>query len=249
MNKILIILTFVSSIFSQTGFEIAKMVDEAPTPMDMSNKTKMILTNSKGKSRTNAMISKSMAGNKKQLIWFLEPKDDKGVAFFKIEHDDKDDEMRMWLPAFKKVRRISSKKKGDAFMGSDLSYEDLSSRNLDENEYNRLDDEIVNGKDCYVLEITPGKEANSSYSKHVSWIEKASLVGVKEESYDKRGRVEKVKEFTFQILKDYHVIKRVFVKDVQKNHTTEVTFSDVQVDSGIDKNLFQEKNLKRLPRD
>ena len=238
-----------SSVFSQTGFEIAKMVDERPTPMDMSNKTKMILTNSKGKSRTNNMISKSMAGNKKQLIWFLEPKDDKGVAFLKIEHDDKDDEMRMWLPAFKKVRRISSKKKGDAFMGSDLSYEDLSSRNLDENEYNRLDDEVVDGKDCYVLEITPGKVANSSYSKHVSWIEKSSLVGVKEESYDKRGRLKKVKEFTFQILKDYHVIKRVFVKDVQKTHTTEVMFSDVQVDSGIDKNLFQEKNLKRIPRD
>jgi hypothetical protein len=98
------------------------------------------------------------------------------------------------------------------------------------------------------LEITPGKEANSSYSKHVSWIEKSSLKGVKEESYDKRGRLKKVKEFTFQILKDYHVIKRVFVKDVQKTHTTEVTFSDVQVDSGIDKNLFQEKNLKRLPQ-
>ena len=237
-----------SSVFSQTGFEIAKMVDERPTPMDMSNKTKMILTNSKGKSRSNAMISKSMDGNKKQLIWFLEPKDDKGVAFLKIEHDDKDDEMRMWLPAFKKVRRISSKKKGDAFMGSDLSYEDLSSRNLDENDYNRLDDEMVEGKDCYVLEIIPGKEAKSSYSKHVSWIEKSSLMGVKEESYDKRGRLKKVKEFTFQILKDYHVIKRVFVKDVQKTHTTEVTFSDVQVDSGIDKNLFQEKNLKRLPQ-
>ena len=249
MNKILIILTFMSSVFSQTGFEIATMVDEKPTPMDMSNKTKMILTNSKGKSRSNAMISKSIDGNKKQLIWFLEPKDDKGVAFLKIEHDDKDDEMRMWLPAFKKVRRISSKKKGDAFMGSDLSYEDLSSRNLDENDYNRLDDEMVDGKDCYVLEIIPGKEAKSSYSKHVSWIEKSSLMGVKEESYDKRGRLKKVKEFTFQILKDYHVIKRVFVKDVQKTHTTEVTFSDVQVDSGIDKNLFQEKNLKRLPRD
>ena len=180
-------------------------------------------------------------GNKKQLIWFLEPKDDKGVAFLKIEHDNKDDEMRMWLPAFKKVRRISSKKKGDAFMGSDLSYEDLSSRNLDENDYNRLDDEIVDGKDCYVLEITPGKEANSSYSKHVSWIEKSSLMGVKEESYDKRGRLKKVKEFTFQILKDYHVIKRVFVKDVQKTHTTEVTFSDVQVDSALIKIYFKKK--------
>jgi len=249
MKNLTTLIILIGSIFGQSGLEIAKMVDERPTPMDMSNKTKMILTNSKGKSRTNAMASKSVDGNKKQLIWFLEPKDDKGVAFLKIEHDDKDDEMRMWLPAFKKVRRISSKKKGDAFMGSDLSYEDLSSRNLDENNYNRLDDEMVNGKDCYVLEIIPGKEAKSSYSKHVSWIEKSSLMGVKEESYDKRGRLKKVKEFTFQILKDYHVIERVFVKDVQKSHTTEVMFSDVQVDSGIDKNLFQEKNLKRLPRD
>jgi hypothetical protein len=248
MNKILLILTFMSSVFSQTGFEIAKMVDEKPSPMDMSSKTKMILTNKKGKSRSNAMMSKSVDGNKKQIIWFLEPKDDKGVAFLKIEHDNKDDEMRMWLPAFKKVRRISSKKKGDAFMGSDLSYEDLSSRDLDENQYNRLDDGTVNGKDCYVLEILPKAQAKSAYTKHISWIDKLTLMGVKEESYDKRGKLKKKKEYEFQNMKGYHVMKRVYVEDVQKNHSTEVTFSEIEVDSGIRENLFQEKNLKRLPQ-
>jgi hypothetical protein len=248
MNKILLILTFMSSAFSQTGFEIAKMVDEKPSPMDMSSKTKMILTNKKGKSRSNAMMSKSVDGNKKQIIWFLEPKDDKGVAFLKIEHDNKDDEMRMWLPAFKKVRRISSKKKGDAFMGSDLSYEDLSSRDLDENQYNRLDDGTVNGKDCYVLEILPKAQAKSAYTKHISWIDKLTLMGVKEESYDKRGKLKKKKEYEFQNMKGYHVMKRVYVEDVQKNHSTEVTFSEIEVDSGIRENLFQEKNLKRLPQ-
>tara|TARA_B110000914_G_scaffold216647_1_gene221858 strand:+ start:441 stop:1160 length:720 start_codon:yes stop_codon:yes gene_type:complete len=237
-----------SSVFSQTGFEIAKMVDEKPSPMDMSSKTKMILTNKKGKSRSNAMMSKSVDGNKKQIIWFLEPKDDKGVAFLKIEHDNKDDEMRMWLPAFKKVRRISSKKKGDAFMGSDLSYEDLSSRDLDENQYNRLDDGTVNGKDCYVLEILPKAQAKSAYTKHISWIDKLTLMGVKEESYDKRGKLKKKKEYEFQNMKGYHVMKRVYVEDVQKNHSTEVTFSEIEVDSGIRENLFQEKNLKRLPQ-
>ena len=70
----------------------------------------------------------------------MEPKDDRGIAFLKIEHDDKDAEMRMWLPAFKRVRRISAKKRGDSFMGSDLSYEDLSSRELEKNDYKRLDD-------------------------------------------------------------------------------------------------------------
>ena len=244
ISHILILATFV---FGQTGSEIAKMMDEKPTPKDMSNKTNMILTNSKGKSRTNTMASKSMVGNKKQIIWFLEPKDDKGVAFLKIEHDDKDDEMRMWLPAFKKVRRISSKKKGDTFMGSDLSYEDMSNRDISENEYVRLDDETVNEIECYVLEITPKKEAKSAYSKHISWIAKEGLYGVKENSFDKRGELKKRKVFNFQKLKEYYVIERVFVEDIQKYHTTEVTFSEVKVDSGIDKKLFQEKNLKRLP--
>lgn len=234
--------------FGQSGYEIAKWVDEKPTPIDMSNKTSMVLTNSKGKSRTNMMVSKSTNGNKKQIIWFMEPKDDKGVAFLKIEHDDKDDEMRMWLPAFKKVRRISSKKKGDSFMGSDLSYEDLSSRELDEHEYNRLDDEIINGIDCYVMEISPTPKAKSSYSKHVSWIAKNGLYGVKEESYDKRGKLKKRKNFTYEKMKNYFVLQHVFVNDMQKNHSTEVTFTDIQVDSGIEQDLFQEKNLKRLPR-
>jgi len=71
---------------------------------------------------------------------------------------------------------------------------------------------------------------------------------LKEESYDKRGELKKKKEFQYRKLKEYHVMERIYVDDVQKNHTTEITFTDIQVDTGIDKNLFQEKNLKRLPR-
>ena len=248
MKRIITISVLASLLMGQSGIEIAKMVDEKLSPKDMSNKTKMVLTNSKGKTRANTMISKTLDGNKKQIIWFLEPKDDKGVAFLKIEHDDKDDEMRMWLPAFKKIRRISSKKKGDSFMGSDLSYEDMSSRDLKDNDHNRLDDEIINGKDCFVLEVQPKKEAKSSYSKHISWIEKSSLMAIKENSYDKRGQLKKKKEFSHKLLKGYYLMDRVFVEDVQKKHTTEVSFEDIKVDMGIKENLFQEKNLKRMPR-
>ncbi len=214
----MILLTLLmSSAWGQTGIEIAKMVDEKPTPRDMVNTTNMVLTNSKGKTRTNVMMSRSIDGNKKQIIWFLEPKDDRGVAFLKIEHNNKDDEMRMWLPAFKKVRRISSKRKGDAFMGSDLSYEDLTSRDLNEYTYKRLDDELVNSTQCFVLESKPNTSAQSSYSKHNK-------------------------------LKDYYVMNQIRVKDVQKQHTTEVTFESLEVDTGINPALFQEKNLKRIPK-
>ena len=81
----------------------------------------------------------------------------------------------------------------DAFMGSDLSYEDLTSRDLNEYTYKRLDDELVNGTQCFVLESKPNTSAQSSYSKHISWIDQGSLTIVQEHSFDKRGKLKKEK--------------------------------------------------------
>ena len=133
-------------------------------------------------------------------------------------------------------------------MGSDLSYEDLSNRKIADHDYSRLDDQTLNSKLCYVLEISPKKGANSSYSKHISWIEQSSLMILKEQSFDKRGQLKKKKEFFNKELNDYLVMERIFVEDVQKKHSTEVTFAEYKVDTGISIKLFQEKNLKRLPR-
>ena len=115
-NQTLLLFFFITVLYGQSGNDIAKMMDERKQPKDMTSKTTMVLTNSKGKTRTSIIFSQLVDGGNKQILWFLAPADDKGVAFLKIEHNDKDDEMRMWLPAFNKIRRISSKKKGDSFM-------------------------------------------------------------------------------------------------------------------------------------
>lgn len=248
MNKVFLFF-FPLIIWTQPGVELAIMLDQKPSPKNLKNHLEMILTNSKGKSRVNRMISKSMDKNNKQMIWFLYPKDDEGVAFLKIEHKAKDDEMRMWLPAFKKVRRISAKKRGDSFMGSDLSFEDLSNRDLSGNNFNRLENQSVGEKECYVLETIPKIELKSSYSKHISYIEKNTLNIVKELSFDKRGELKKEKYFSYVRLDNYQILKRVFVKDIMMQHTTEILFSKISVDQNIQDDLFHEKNLKRIPRD
>ena len=249
MKKITILLiTIISTSYPQDGMAIAKMVDERKAPQNIVSKTTMLLTNSKGKTRTSTILSKSINNSSKQILWFLNPADDKGVAFLKIEHVDKADEMRMWLPAFKKVRRISSSKKGDSFMGSDLSYEDMTSRALDENNYKRLENDMIDGKECFVLEVVPNAEIKSTYSKHITWVEKETLIAIKEESYDLGGSLRKKKKFFFDSISGYDVINEIFVEDIQKNHTTKLTMDDIKVDSDIDESLFQEKNLKRLPR-
>ena len=244
---IAIIIIVISDIAAQNGFEIVTMVDKREVPKDIISKTTMLLTNSKDKTRTSTILSKSSDNGSKQILWFLSPADDKGVAFLKIEHDNKSDEMRMWLPAFKKVRRISSSKKGDSFMGSDLSYEDMTSRDLEENSYKRLEDDVLDGNNCFVIEVLPNEDIKSTYSRHITWIDKKSLIAVQEESYDLSGQLRKKKQFFFDSISGYDVINKIFVEDVQKNHTTTLTMEDIKVDSGLDHSLFQEKNLKRMP--
>ena len=78
--------------------------------MDLKSENTMVLTNKKGKQKTSKLINKSKDDSKKQMIWFLRPKDDYGISFLKIEQDDEDDYMNMWLPGFKKFGRISSQK-------------------------------------------------------------------------------------------------------------------------------------------
>ena len=185
--KNIILMFFPILVFSQSGRDIAEMIENRPAPDDLINQTVMILTNSKGQTRNHKMISKSKNGSEKQIIWFMEPKDERGIAFLKIEHDNRDDEMRMWLPAFKKVRRISSKKKSDSFMGSDLSFEDLSNRRLNSNDYKRLEDAKWLGIDCYVLETAPKKESKSNYVRQVSWIDKNHMNILKEQSFNKKN--------------------------------------------------------------
>ena len=247
--KNIILMLFPILVFSQSGRDIAEMIENRPVPDDLINQTVMILTNSKGKTRTYKMISKSKNGSEKQIIWFIEPKHDQGISFLKIEHGNKDDEMRMWLPAFKKVRRISSKKKGDSFMGSDLSFEDLSIRGINDNNYKRLEDANLLGRDCYVLETIPKKESKSNYTRHVSWIDKNHMNILKEQSYNRKNKLEKEKYYSYEKKGEYRLIQKVNVKNLIKEQTTEIIFSDIVINSGISDKLFQEMSLRRLPLD
>jgi outer membrane lipoprotein-sorting protein len=249
MKKYISIIVLIVSIsFSQTGFDIAVQIDEKQKPNDMKTNLTMVLTNKRGKTRTSTLRSVTKDDSKKQIIWFLAPADDKGVAFLKIEHEGEDDEMRLWLPAFNKVRRISSKQKADSFMGSDMSYEDMTSRELNEYTYKLAGSEMIDSTEYYILESIPNPELESTYSKHIAWVSKSDYLVVKEESYDNSGRLLKVKLLKYKRLKEYDVPEEIYVENVQKNHNTRLTFDQIEVDTDVSDKLFQEKNLKRIPR-
>lgn len=233
---------------SQSGYELAKAMEDKPTPKDMKANMTMTLTNKQGKSRESTIRSISADNNKRQIIWFLSPPDDKGVAFLKIEHDDEDDEMRLWLPAFNKVRRISSKKKADSFMGSDLSYEDMTSRTLHDYSYKITGEKTLGGVECNILESIPKDGVSRTYSKFITYVSKADLVALRDEAYDIHGDLLKVRTIQYTRQKEYYLPAEIFVENVQTEHSTRLRFTNLEVDTGVEESMFQEKNLKRIPR-
>lgn len=249
MKKYISIFVIMASfVFSQTGLEIAQKIDKKQKPKDMKADLSMVLTNKKGKTRSSTIRSISKDDSKKQIIWFMAPADDKGVAFLKIEHIGKDDEMRLWLPAFNKVRRISSKQKADSFMGSDMSYEDMTTRELDEYTYKLNGGEKINEVDCFILESVPNADLKSEYSKHIAWVSITDYIVLQEESYDRNGKLLKNKIIKYTKQKGYDTPIEMYVENVQKKHNTRLIFDNLELDTGVKDNLFQEKNLKRIPK-
>ena len=233
----------VSSLFSQTGYEIAEKMNNRDAPSDVKSILIMTLKDKRGNTLESKLISHSKDSGEKQMIWFVSPPLDKGISLYKIENENGKDLMKMWLPAFKKIRKISSRKKSENFMNSDLTFEDLYNRSLDDFTY-----EINSPNDSiYVLTSYPKEKLNSSYSKHVSWISSTTLLITKEESYSSKGVLLKTKEIKYTNIDGFDLVKEINVVDVKRKHETHLKFEDMILNSGIEDKDFHEMNLKRIP--
>ena len=229
----------------QTADEIMKRVDTRVVPKDTKSMMKMNLIDSKNQVRQRDLKTYKL-GDKKMMMWFLSPADVKGSSFFKIENDDKDDDMWIYLPALGKVRRIASSATHGSFMGSDFTYEDMGDRNIRDYTYKILKSETIEGKPCWVIESNPKSGVSTDYSKIISWIWKDEYCAVKEESYNKKRTLKKIKTVEMVKIKSYWVPKRFLMNDLSANHKTEMLFDKIEVDTGIDPGIFDQNNMTKI---
>ncbi|MCB0355971.1 MAG: outer membrane lipoprotein-sorting protein, partial [Bdellovibrionales bacterium] len=138
----------------------------------------------------------------KSIITFLWPADVKGSKMLTHTHKKDDDDQWLFLPALKRVKRISSRSKTGSFMGSEFSYEDLSSQEIEKYKYKWLRDEKFNGEDHWVIERFP-IDSKSGYKRQVVWLSKKILHASKVDYYDRKNEL--LKTATFH---DYVKLKR-----------------------------------------
>ena len=180
-------------------------------------------------------------------MFFISPADVRISSFMNWSYDEegKDDDQWIYLPALKKVKRISSDSKSDYFMGSDFTYDDLGDRHPTDDIHKILREEKVNGEDCYVVESTP-KDEEYMYSKTITWIIKDKWIGLMKDFYDEDGEHLKTLSIkSYDKINGYWIITHSQMKNVQKDHTTDMKLDNIKVDSGIASNKFTERMMKR----
>ena len=129
----------------QKGLSIAQEADRRDSGFgSYTNDVKMILRNKQGQESVREIRSKTLeveGDGDKSLVIFDKPRDVAGTALLSFTHKEGPDDQWLYLPALKRVKRISSSNKSGPFMGSEFAYEDLGSQEVDKYTYKWLRDE------------------------------------------------------------------------------------------------------------
>jgi len=158
----------------------------------------MILRDSRGQERVRRLRVRTLErvddGDWTMTI-FDEPADVKGTAMLTYSHGVDLDDQWLYLPALKRVKRISSKKRSGSFMGSEFAFEDLSSIEVEKYTYKYLRKEPCAQLECFVSEWTPAYK-HSGYSRMVVWHDTAEYRIQRTDYYDRRNNLLKTLKYT-----------------------------------------------------
>lgn len=161
-----------------------------------SGRTEMVLIDAHGEKVTRVMRGKTKevkGDGDKSISIFENPKDVKGTKMLTWSHKSKDDDQWLYLPSVRRVKKISSKNKSASFMGSEFSYEDLGSQEVEKYKFKWIKDDKFNGEDVHVIERIPTYK--SGYSKQISYTSKKYSNPLKVEYYDRKKQLLKVALF------------------------------------------------------
>ena len=235
----------------EIGLQVAEAVDESDRGWtDSTANLKMILRNKGGDTSERQLRSRGLEvldDGDKSLIVFDSPRDVKGTAFLSFSHALEPDEQWLFLPALKRVKRISSGNKSGPFMGSEFAYEDMASDEVEKYKYKWLRDEVWNGMNCWVVEQYP-QYKKSGYKRRIVWTDKARLVPVRIDYYDRKDSLLKTLEFTgYNKYLDKHWRPTdMDMVNHQTGKSTTLRWTEFKFQTGLDKRDFSENALKRI---
>ncbi len=257
--KKLALLTLLSTLFlpnawaqtpEEKGLEIATEADRRDTGWkDQQSDLVMVLRNRRGDESRRTIRSKNLevkGDGDKGLSIFDQPRDVKGTAFLSFTHANKPDDQWLYLPALKRVKRISSSNKSGPFMGSEFAYEDISSQEIAKYNYKWIKDETIDGRESFLIERYPTYK-HSGYTRQMAWIDKERYQPNKIMFYDRKNTL--LKTLTYHEFNQYKNQfwrpGRMEMVNHQTGKSTTLTWKNYRFQTGLSERDFNRNSLKR----
>jgi Outer membrane lipoprotein-sorting protein len=237
------------------GLRIAREADRRDSGFgDSSARLTMILMyqpagkNSKPRTSIRKIRSKILevrGDGDKSISIFNEPYDVKGTAMLTYSHKSGNDDQWLYLPAIKRVKRISSANKSGSFMGSEFAFEDISSQEVEKYTYRFIKEEKCNSHDCYVIERVPAYKY-SGYRRQLLWLDKKEYRAIKLEFYDRKNDLLKTQTFSKykKHLNKYWRAHEMLMVNHQNNRSTKLIWENFKFRNGYSNRHFSRNGLK-----
>ena len=214
----------------------------------------LLLTDERGNERQRevAFIERDRDNLRETRLLIQKPLDVKGTAIL-LKSDAKkastEDDIWLYLPALKKVKRLSAANKSGRFVGSEFSYADLEWLRVEDFTYQFLGEESWQGENLYKIEAFPAADdvvKKTGYSKKLLWVSPRYEMVMKAVYFDERQRELKtmqVDEVSLQ--QGYWTAMVQTIHNLQSGRTTRMVVNEIEYDTSLPDKLFKQQNLKR----
>lgn len=241
---------------AEKGLAVITEVDDRDFGFgDFEVEIEMILQNSSGQKSVRKMRNKTFEVKEKQvgdktLIVFDTPRDVSGTAFLTFSKILEPDDQWLYLPALKRVKRISSKNKSGPFVGSEFAYEDISSQEIGKYTYKYLDQvdcpTAAAGK-CFKIEQIPAYEY-SGYTKIHNYVDAQRFIPIKTEFYDRKEELLKSLDFIGykQYLDKFWRADKFVMTNHQNGKSTGLNYNGYKFGNGLKEGDFVKGKLKNI---
>ena len=240
-----------SGIMAYAGTETTLTVDEIMDKMEETSPdfttqktiSEMILIDEEGNEEVREMIMFSQEGEDEKrstLVRFLSPKSVKGVTLLNIDDGEK---IYLYMPAYGKARRIAGSSKGDEFMGTGLSYEDMNMNYEDKDYEKKLLEET---ESVYIVEVLPSGE-DISYKKIILTVDKEKFYTKEVEFYDMSENLTKTLEIAKIKIDDKGKITpmEIVFTDTEENKKTKIVIKEMEYNVELSSSFFSIRTLKK----
>lgn len=209
----------------------------------------MTITDKSGSTRSREFTIlrlNAKGGDQKFYVYFRTPADVHKMVFLVWKNIQRDDDRWLWLPALNLQKRIAPGDKRTSFVGSDFFYEDVSGRDLTDDNH-----ELVEEKDgSYLIKSVPKDSSSVEFAWFQTWIDATTFLPKKAEYYDRNDKLyREVEAVEVGTVKGYPTVLVAEARDLNSGSVTRNSFSDVEYDIGLKDRIFTERFLRRPPRE